>query len=1349
MIEQRRFIWMPGDIEILSGPAVPQRFIRYPGQPRDELGQFATAGGASSDYDPVAVPITVTSEDLGVVARYESTEYGGRGVVLSQGSIDSLREFGFQRLYWVGYRADGSSFQTSGMKEAPPDFVAGYGGDSHDFAHEVGHAFEEHYDLMDPDVTRGIGRFDPDKMKWVDAGPDVVGKGEYRQREWRNPSERVADAFADFVQIPDRMTAESRAWVETRLREAPGWRDVVDVLREKPSPLDWVDQGSLSGSSVAPQRFIRYPGQPRDEGGRFASDGGGYVRSKGLDPRKSRVFAEKASGDEQADIVGSESVIARRMADEIGFSGLARVVSRAQMDAAVASGATETYRGVLEREHAEQLRTGTMRYSIGTHGSGLYVLYGSDAADQASEYASGERFSMAIGTHDPETGDWISPPVSGNGVLMRLALVGDAKVIDYEDAAVEREKAGRVFHNAAAQARTGDDAEAFAQAVAGGSQVDDVGLYAMTKGYDAIRFEARVPVVGVGDVAHSSFIVLNRTALLIQDEDAPVPKAANRSVAARVVDAQGNIHDEKGLFAKKDGAHGESMTPEQAMAIKDAEDRYVYQRTESASVIGPDGVVRFVAHEGVQPAETMGPAGQLTVDYVSQTFKGIQFTDEQLSQMHGAVLTHNHPDGWNWPASSPKAAGTSLSILDVGLAVKNDLAEIRSVSRGATFSLRPGPDGWKANFEELSLTSYRASQDVYGEFYARWRDGYEPWGRSKSHRWDMMVALHADEVVSRLADHYGWEYTVERHDPLKPKSTRMIAFTQDAARRMPEMPGSDELLRLLKSDLFGRQLDGDPKLPSQPPSVGTEVRYPGQPRDEKGQFSTTGSHSLQAAEQVLSKAMPNASVDLSTTIPVDVLTIDRVAAALDADLTRWPEVAPNVTSVRMTDAQAVGTSILGVYVKEDARGVITDPTIRMAINADEFVLSPRKADFLPDKYVGRDSQGRDIYESDQSATVAEWDIHLGSRIGWMSPGTDLEFVVTHEVGHMVEAAYSSVVLEFMTSLRSDYYDGIKPSSELASLGKDPEATLYPNFASRQNVHEWFADLFAMSERGLRPAGYEWQVDRTTELLSTIRERAAKPYAPVTTRYDRVVVDALGNLHDDHTGQFTRKDGGGDGGTVSREWEQARQRAEDRRPVTFTGDPGLFNSRLTVRPFTEVENGAVGDYVYGSMLNDALLEGSGHRNAYGDWVPGNPAAIRDNEDQIKAMDSAFTGNATTGPITVFRGTGVFVFRDILGEDRDGWIGQVVGYPGYMSTSKVDEVASHFIDGDDPCLIQITIPGGSPAIWIDAAMTQRPNELEAGDWEILLPRDTKLQVTGVVLDNSDQGQGLITVKAKVVK
>jgi hypothetical protein len=203
----------------------------------------------------------------------------------------------------------------------------------------------------------------------------------------------------------------------------------------------------------------------------------------------------------------------------------------------------------------------------------------------------------------------------------------------------------------------------------------------------------------------------------------------------------------------------------------------------------------------------------------------------------------------------------------------------------------------------------------------------------------------------------------------------------------------------------------------------------------------------------------------------------------------------------MTDAREVGTSILGVYVKADERGVITDPTTRMAINADEFILSPRKADFLPDKYVGGDSQGRDIYETDQSATVAEWDIHLGSRVGWSSPGADLDFVVTHEVGHMVEAAYSPVVLDFMTSLRADYYDGLKPSSELASLGKDPEATLYPNFACRQNVHEWFADLFAMSERGLRPAGYEWQVDRTTELLSGIRGQAAKPYAPVTTRHD--------------------------------------------------------------------------------------------------------------------------------------------------------------------------------------------------------------------------------------------------------
>jgi hypothetical protein len=227
------------------------------GQERDEDGRFA-GGGA------VTVPIKVVPEVPGAVARYESGH-----VVLSQSTLDEMNTIGFQRQYWLGYRADGSVFSTSGMSDKPADFVRGWGGDTHDFAHEVGHGFEDQFDLTDPAKQQGLGSFNEDTMKWVSPGPDLRGNGTYPPSSFKNPSEAAAGAFADYVQVPDRMDPGVKSWVEDRLAETPKWNGVVAALRETPDPREWVSRGAITGKIT--KRDVS--DEARDEHGQWTAGG--------------------------------------------------------------------------------------------------------------------------------------------------------------------------------------------------------------------------------------------------------------------------------------------------------------------------------------------------------------------------------------------------------------------------------------------------------------------------------------------------------------------------------------------------------------------------------------------------------------------------------------------------------------------------------------------------------------------------------------------------------------------------------------------------------------------------------------------------------------------------------------------------------------------------------------------------------------------------------------------------------------------------------------------------------------------------------------------------------------------
>lgn len=60
--------------------------------------------------------------------------------------------------------------------------------------------------------------------------------------------------------------------------------------------------------------------------------------------------------------------------------------------------------------------------------------------------------------------------------------------------------------------------------------------------------------------------------------------------------------------------------------------------------------------------------------------------------MSGNVLSHNHPDGWQYPVNDPRHGGAGFSIDDVRMLTEWNLAEIRAVTPQFLYRLRPSRD---------------------------------------------------------------------------------------------------------------------------------------------------------------------------------------------------------------------------------------------------------------------------------------------------------------------------------------------------------------------------------------------------------------------------------------------------------------------------------------------------------------------------------------------------------------------------------------------------------------------------------------------------------------------------------
>jgi hypothetical protein len=109
-----------------------------------------------------------------------------------------------------------------------------------------------------------------------------------------------------------------------------------------------------------------------------------------------------------------------------------------------------------------------------------------------------------------------------------------------------------------------------------------------------------------------------------------------------------------------------------------------------------DRVEREIRDLAVEYAFALSVDGELLFHTTDEEDSQVGFTEAELAQLSGAVLTHNHP------------GGRSFSPEDVTFAMRVGLAEMRVVTAESRFILRPPEERWSW----LLLKSFPAMLEV-------------------------------------------------------------------------------------------------------------------------------------------------------------------------------------------------------------------------------------------------------------------------------------------------------------------------------------------------------------------------------------------------------------------------------------------------------------------------------------------------------------------------------------------------------------------------------------------------------------------------------------------------------------
>jgi len=189
-----------------------------------------------------------------------------------------------------------------------------------------------------------------------------------------------------------------------------------------------------------------------------------------------------------------------------------KVVTAAEVDAAVARGWVEVWRGVRKVDANDAFRTGELDLGQGLFGRGYYF---STQRGVAEVYRGADvKFDL----------NYRISSFSGgiDGGLLRVAINPSARVIDYDDLLAERKA---LLEKWRAEGKLTGEAEKLLTD-------RDVSKYAAARGYDVVRVRNRTDGVNIDDWP-DQYVVINRRAVLVEGTpaDIPVPRIA-RAVPA-------------------------------------------------------------------------------------------------------------------------------------------------------------------------------------------------------------------------------------------------------------------------------------------------------------------------------------------------------------------------------------------------------------------------------------------------------------------------------------------------------------------------------------------------------------------------------------------------------------------------------------------------------------------------------------------------------------------------------------------------------------------------------------------------------------------------------------------------
>jgi SPP1 gp7 family putative phage head morphogenesis protein len=133
----------------------------------------------------------------------------------------------------------------------------------------------------------------------------------------------------------------------------------------------------------------------------------------------------------------------------------------------------------------------------------------------------------------------------------------------------------------------------------------------------------------------------------------------------------------------------------------------------------------------------------------------VYVTPAEMRKLNNAVLTHNHPAGWNFAPTDPRHVGNSFSIEDIKTACYGNLSHIRVITPQYRFVMSRPAGGWDKNyFDKVIQPIYNKYEDeVKKEFMNKIEKG--------DISIEQAIANHFHEIWSRVSRELGIEYIRE------------------------------------------------------------------------------------------------------------------------------------------------------------------------------------------------------------------------------------------------------------------------------------------------------------------------------------------------------------------------------------------------------------------------------------------------------------------------------------------------------------------------------------------------------------------------------------------------------------